>query len=103
MGEHKRNPMANTPKAHQITEINITMKNGMTVNSYTIHTKADLEDRYRAAYLNKGIIKIESGADSEKYANNMMLIPADDVMIFAVAEVKQPSNIIKPSTNLSLS
>lgn len=102
MGEHKRNQGPKGPLAHQITEVSISLKNGMQVQTYCIHNKEQLEDQYRNQKLIDGYLKIESGSEAEAFKNSDIMIPVSEIAILAIADVVQPSNIIKPPSGIRL-
>jgi hypothetical protein len=90
------------PLAHQITEVSITLKNGAQVSTYTIHTKKEIKDKFAFALGSNSFIEIETGSKSPKYENSEIIIPASEIVILAVSDVVQPSNIIKPRIGLEL-
>ena len=98
MGQHQQNQVA--PLAHQITEVSITFKNGAQLQTYTTHTKDQIKETIRKAKLTNGLIELNTGSDSAKYCNSDLLVPIDEIIIFGVSDVKQPSNIIQMDKRL---
>lgn len=97
MGEHKRTPQAKQPLAHQITVVTMAMKNGTPVSAYTIHPINDLLLMLEET---PNWLVLQTGDDSESDANAHLVINKNEINVITVADVKQPSNIIKPNFKL---
>lgn len=85
------------PLAHQITVLTIQMKNGAMINTFSVHSIKDITRILTTESIN-GFAIISTGDVSDADQNATMILPVDQINIFTVADVKQPSNIIKPAS-----
>jgi hypothetical protein len=101
MGQSNKQPERVLPKAHQITIITAMMDNDAQLSCFSIHTREAFENMLMQANLaNKDFISIVTGDESETDANSIMHIAIKKVILITIADVKQPSNIIKADFRL---
>lgn len=86
------------PNEKQITEISITLKNGLKIGTYSSQTIGRLCDEY---LLDNKQMKIETGAESNSYKDTVMFIPKEEILIFGISNIVRPSGLLVSPNKLT--